>query len=388
MLPEPQSPRTALALSDLQSTSNSTGGFGVGGGGISGLSLSNNNGGWSTRGVGGIGAGLFDKGSSSSTNAGAGAGIFGSDSNQKMMGKNSLILCLFVSALYILSTSYAKSDNLPPCDSIPKLLCCTDRVLEKCLGGCIDYIHSKCPHKLYKYERIPTHEKNDNDDRSIEVIPTEETNRIQKTSKEVKPKLFGFSEKLIKAPIEQEPVSVPRQVVLAAPSFTPKAGGDYAFLNPKYPITEVSDKDLSPECGTEQSQPPFSPCISRKTVDELFLSCCEQHVPKNCHSLCSYEHREHVSAETLIQAVQQEGCDLKYLTKILYCANQNRDNRKCCSSLGLDAPDLEVGSRCLRMCNISPSGDSLSVINEKDLVCLSNLNIINYCARAGIRTLA
>uniref|UniRef100_A0A0N4ZN31 DB domain-containing protein n=1 Tax=Parastrongyloides trichosuri TaxID=131310 RepID=A0A0N4ZN31_PARTI len=388
MLPEPQSPRTALALSDLQSASSSSGGFGVGGGGISGLSLSNNNGGWSTRGVGGIGAGLFDKGSSSSTNAGAGAGIFGSDSNQKMISQNSIILYLLLSALYFFSPLYGKSDKLPPCDSIPKLLCCTERVLEKCLGGCINYVHAKCPHKLYKFEKIANQDKSETNDKSIEAIPTPELSSHNKNSKEVKPKLFGESSKIIKAPIEQEQLSVPKQVVLSAPSFVPKTVGDYANLNPKYPVTEVSDKDLSPECGTEQSQPPFSPCISRKTVDELFRSCCEQHVPSNCHSLCSYEHREHVAAETLIQAVQQEGCDLKYMTKILYCANQNRDNRKCCSSLGLDSTDLGVGSRCLRMCNISPSGDSLSVLTEKDLVCLSNLNIVNYCARAGIRTLA
>ena len=68
MLPEPQSPRTGLALSDLQSTS-SGGTYAIGGGGISGLAISSSHGSgsWSTRGVGGIGGGLFDNSSSSSS---------------------------------------------------------------------------------------------------------------------------------------------------------------------------------------------------------------------------------------------------------------------------------------------------------------------------------
>lgn len=57
-----------------------------------------------------------------------------------------------------------------------------------------------------------------------------------------------------------------------------RSGGDYDLLNPKYPVTEVSDRDLTQECGTVQSRPPFSPCLSRKSVDDLFLSCCQQHV--------------------------------------------------------------------------------------------------------------
>lgn len=118
-----------------------------------------------------------------------------------------------------------------------------------------------------------------------------------------------------------------------------------AALDPQYPIAEVSDADLPSECGTERSKPPYAPCLGRKQVDELFLACCQQHVPGNCHSLCTYEHREHVAAEQLIQAVQTDKCDLKHLSRILYCANQNRDNRQCCEFLGLSAADLGVGSR-------------------------------------------
>lgn len=68
MLPEPHSPRTGLALSDLQSTSSSDGSsinnggsnaYMIGGGVISGLAISSHGSpSWSTRGVGGIGAGL------------------------------------------------------------------------------------------------------------------------------------------------------------------------------------------------------------------------------------------------------------------------------------------------------------------------------------------
>lgn len=68
MLPEPQSPRAGLALSDLQSTS-SGGTYAIGGGGISGLAISSSHGSgsWSTRGVGGIGSGIFDNSDSSSS---------------------------------------------------------------------------------------------------------------------------------------------------------------------------------------------------------------------------------------------------------------------------------------------------------------------------------
>ncbi|VDO35459.1 unnamed protein product [Haemonchus placei] len=154
------------------------------------------------------------------------------------------------------------------------------------------------------------------------------------------------------------------------------SGGDRKLLNQEYPITEVTDADLTVECGTESSRPPYSPCLARKTVDDLFKSCCQQHVPANCHSLCTYEHREHVAAETMIA----------YLSPILYCANQNRDNRKCCEFLGLSNADLGVGDRCLRMCDIAPSGERVGSVEKSDLVCLSNWNVIMYCARSGLRT--
>ena len=51
------------------------------------------------------------------------------------------------------------SDNLPSCDAIPKLLCCTDRVLEKCLAGCTDYVSEKCSHKLNKFSQASSYKR-------------------------------------------------------------------------------------------------------------------------------------------------------------------------------------------------------------------------------------
>uniref|UniRef100_A0A915M8R5 Uncharacterized protein n=2 Tax=Meloidogyne incognita group TaxID=654580 RepID=A0A915M8R5_MELJA len=95
----PQSPRTGLALTDLQQStsgssidsntlnSNNNGGNGnnlngscsISGGLISGLTIaSNGSGNWSTRGVGGIGAGLSCS-SASSSPFHVGGGLFGGD---------------------------------------------------------------------------------------------------------------------------------------------------------------------------------------------------------------------------------------------------------------------------------------------------------------------
>lgn len=39
------------------------------------------------------------------------------------------------------------------------------------------------------------------------------------------------------------------------------------------------------------------------------------------------------------------------------------------------------------MCNIAISGDRLGTVEKNDLVCLSNWNVIMYCARSGVRTI-
>ncbi|VDM48576.1 unnamed protein product [Toxocara canis] len=81
--------------------------------------------------------------------------------------------------------------------------------------------------------------------------------------------------------------------------------------------------------------------------------------------------------------VLQNKCNMKHLSAILYCASQNRDNRKCCSDLDLNAPQLQVGSRCLRMCD--PSGIAIEKLTKEDATCLFNWNVIMYCHHSGIR---
>ncbi|KAF7639052.1 hypothetical protein Mgra_00001579 [Meloidogyne graminicola] len=103
----PQSPRTGLALTDLQSTSgssidlnnlngnNNNNGInnnninGVSGGLISGLTIaSNGSGNWSTRGVGGIGAGLSCSSVSQSSFQLMSGGLFGGDISLQIGGIN------------------------------------------------------------------------------------------------------------------------------------------------------------------------------------------------------------------------------------------------------------------------------------------------------------
>ncbi|KAK6760457.1 hypothetical protein RB195_021792 [Necator americanus] len=85
----------------------------------------------------------------------------------------------------------------------------------------------------------------------------------------------------------------------------------------------------------------------------------------------------------LLQLVKQKKCSMRYLSSILYCASQNRDNRRCCEDLDLNATQLQVGSRCLRMCD--PSGTAIERLTKEDVTCLYNWNVIMYCHHAGIR---
>ncbi|KAK5964332.1 DB module [Trichostrongylus colubriformis] len=372
MLPDSPSPRAALALSDLQPQT-----------GASTFAVGTGSGNWSTHGVGGVGGDSFmDKNSNG-----------GPPIRLILQQPRSLWLCLIVecrrwtifakmnvrlcpsSVIIVItllssSTSVRGEVNLPECHDIPKVLCCTERVLDKCLTGCIDYVTEKCPHKLEKFDTIE--EKKLVSDNKVE---------LQQSARNSRPSNVRLPKTRRPRPPGTGEVWTDKSDRRRAP-----IGGDRKFLNQEYPITEVTDADLTAECGTESSRPPYSPCLARKTVDDVYKSCCQQHVPANCHSLCTYEHREHVAAETLIAAVQQDGCDLKYLSSILYCANQNRDNRKCCEFLGMSNADLGVGDRCLRMCDIAPSGERVGSVEKTDLVCLSNWNVIMYCARSGLRT--
>ncbi|VDN01789.1 unnamed protein product [Thelazia callipaeda] len=303
----------------------------------------------------------------------------------------------------VASSVVSAKDRLPSCELIPKLLCCTDRVLDKCLIGCLTYVTSKCPHKMQNFEKIaPSSDENSLQETTTDFSWIEETT----TAPTILP--TTLPEFTTKSP-RRQPIRKPMMLIKPTPSSqklfelsddgrvvsqqykfeesSHKNYGDYIHLNQRYPITEVTDSNALSDCGQESSRPPFSPCLSRKLVDELFLTCCKQHVPTNCHSLCTYEHREYVAAEMLIQAIQHDVCDLKYLSNILYCANRNRDNRHCCQFLGLASYELGVGDRCLRMCNIAQSGDRIGTVEKNDLVCLSNWNVLMYCARAGLRTI-
>jgi hypothetical protein len=358
---------------------------------------------------------------------------------------NNLNKIFFITLMVMLViVNYVKADVLnTPCDEIPKLLCCTDRVLEKCLPGCIEYVSKKCPHKLQKYDTIDSSSTKSPDATADDNNIVEEQQQQQKVEPQRRHPTHAVHEASIPQTLPHRPppsassgssgggarahgavsgiASAPKPSGNRARQFADlpqegfieqtapvspgssggfssgggsrggaggsRSGGDYDQLNPQYPVTEVTDADLNPECGTAKSKPPFSPCIGRKAVDDLFLSCCRQHVSPSCHSLCTYEHREHVAAETLIAAVQSDGCDLRQLSSILYCANQNRDNRECCEHLSLSSPTLGVGERCLRFCNIAKSGQTVGTVEKNDLVCLSNWNVIMYCGRAGLRTI-
>uniref|UniRef100_A0A8R1IJD2 Domain of unknown function DB domain-containing protein n=1 Tax=Caenorhabditis japonica TaxID=281687 RepID=A0A8R1IJD2_CAEJA len=160
--------------------------------------------------------------------------------------------------------------KLPDCEQIPKVLCCTQRVLDKCMSGCIDYVTEKCPHKLEKYETI---------DKEQEQQELTTTTRGPRKQVKMSNRVIGQVDH------EAKEKFIDSKDIRRAPM-----SGDAKMLNLEYPITEVTDADLSSECGTEKSQPPFSPCLSRKSADDVFLSCCRQMVPGNCHSLCTYEH--------------------------------------------------------------------------------------------------
>ncbi|VDM57143.1 unnamed protein product [Angiostrongylus costaricensis] len=138
------------------------------------------------------------------------------------------------------------------------------------------------------------------------------------------------------------------------------------------------------KCGTAERN--YQPCTSKVIANKLFKSCCDLYVPDECHFMCTYETEQTKTKKMLIDLVKQKRCSIRYLSSILYCASQNRDNRKCCADLDLNAPQLQicqVGSRCLRMCD--PSGTAIEGIAKQDVTCLYNWNVIMFCHHAGIR---
>ncbi|KAH7714083.1 Protein R57.2 [Aphelenchoides avenae] len=145
-------------------------------------------------------------------------------------------------------------------------------------------------------------------------------------------------------------------------------------------LRRAPQKLEEPKCGTAEQN--YHPCTSKTVANKLFKSCCELYAPPECHFMCEYE-TDQAKAKQLLTKMVQSKCSIKHISSILYCASQNRDNRQCCQDLDLNAPQLMIGSRCLRMCD--PSGSSLDRITKEDVTCLYNWNVMMYCHHSGIR---
>ncbi|VDN06393.1 unnamed protein product [Thelazia callipaeda] len=135
------------------------------------------------------------------------------------------------------------------------------------------------------------------------------------------------------------------------------------------------------ECGTLDSE--FIPCIHKETADRIFYDCCQLYIEPECHDLCRYEIKQSVAHSTLMKIIRAKKCPIKSIFAILYCASQNRDNRLCCRQFGLASPKLNVGKRCLRMCD--PYQYDMSRLQEDDIFCLNFWDIIMFCHYAGLR---
>ncbi|CAD5211021.1 unnamed protein product [Bursaphelenchus xylophilus] len=311
---------------------------------------------------------------------------------------------------------------LPSCSDIPRVLCCIDRIATNCPKGCRAYIEEKCPYKLQKlfgeeasttptvissttslpspWEQLAQLEKQEETTTQSPVSPPPRRRRpfvdnepvfhahaasaptIPRQSPHPQPLLSQSKDR--KAPHVHNTFEPVAQVFdgEAPQRLAPAQFVDSAILSS---ARNVIDNEHQAHCGTDHATPPFAPCVEREIADERFLSCCKGQIPSSCHSLCTYEHREKVAARNFINAVQHEGCDLKWISTILHCANKAKDNRQCCETLNLANPELGVGDRCLRMCYIPSDRETIGHVHQQDLVCLSNWNVIMYCARSGLR---
>uniref|UniRef100_A0A0R3RIV0 DB domain-containing protein n=1 Tax=Elaeophora elaphi TaxID=1147741 RepID=A0A0R3RIV0_9BILA len=288
------------------------------------------------------------------------------------------------------STVVSANDRLLSCELIPKLLCCTEYISDKCL---IDYVIAKCPYKMQNqsitkiigsYQKIESKFCNQQTTSISITVPitfsqpiTRNVRRqsIKKSMLFVEPN--SSSEKLFD-PLKGHHINSGLSRHQAS---TYQIYDDYMYLNQRYPIIDASDSNLSSDRGIENSRSLHSPYLPRKLADELFLTCCQQHAQTNCHSLCTYKHRKSVAMETLIEAIQQNTCDPKYHSSIFRCANRNRNNRNCCQFLEMASPELEVSDRCHRMCNIAQSGDRIITV-EKTIWSISATGMFSSIAHA------
>ncbi|KAI6244051.1 DB domain-containing protein [Aphelenchoides fujianensis] len=83
--------------------------------------------------------------------------------------------------------------------------------------------------------------------------------------------------------------------------------------------------------------------------------------------MCQYETDQQKAKDLMIQMVNSKTATIGSVA----------------NALGLTDPALNVGSRCLRMCD--PSGSSIGKITKDDVTCLFNWGVVNFCHQSGIR---
>ncbi|VDM92100.1 unnamed protein product [Onchocerca ochengi] len=260
------------------------------------------------------------------------------------------------------STVVSAKNCLSSCELIPKLLCYSEQISDKCLIDCLNYVAAKYPFKMQNYEKIVTsaigsYQKTEPKfyyQQIISISTTVPITSIESVIGNVRRQSIKKSvifiepnssfQKFFEFPEDDHMVSG-RQ----APTYQTDA--NYIYLNQWCPITKVSDSNSLSDCGVESSRPSYLSYLSKQLFDKLFLINCQQHIPSNCHNRFTYEHRKHIATETLIQVIQQDACYFKYLSNVLYCGNRNLDNRNCCQLLEMASSKLEIGDRCLRIYN-------------------------------------
>uniref|UniRef100_A0A0M3IDV3 Odorant-binding protein AgamOBP32 n=1 Tax=Ascaris lumbricoides TaxID=6252 RepID=A0A0M3IDV3_ASCLU len=229
-------------------------------------------------------------------------------------------------SIVVMASAFESANEiLPLYDDIPKLLCYTNRVLQKCFSQCVDHLINNCPNKLSKFNKSPARYSANNEESDVFLRSNSDTAERGKISDSLahapssiatvvqRTPLRKFAE-LPNSSVTQIPFSVgTRLMPLGAAQASSTSLRESVPLDPRYSITAVTDTDLLSAYGTSLNRPPHSPCLSRKIVDKLFRSCCQHHTPSNCHNICIYKRVERVAIEILNEAIQQDQCDLKYV---------------------------------------------------------------------------
>uniref|UniRef100_A0AAF5Q2M8 Uncharacterized protein n=1 Tax=Wuchereria bancrofti TaxID=6293 RepID=A0AAF5Q2M8_WUCBA len=263
------------------------------------------------------------------------------------------------------STVVSAKDRLSSCELIPKLLCCSENVLDKCFIDCLNYIIANYPYKMQNYDEFITlaigfYQKTELKLYNEQIISISIALPIILS----KPTIRNVCQQSIEKSIMfVESNSLSQKLFELLKASTYQTYDDYIYLNQQYSITKLSHFNLPSHCGVENSRPPYSSCLSRKLIDKLLLICCQQHVPSNCYNLCIYEHRKYIAMETLIWSIQQNACDLMHLSNILHYGSRNRNCHRF--HVMMSPPEAEVDNRCFfRMCSISQSGDGIGIVKK------------------------